>query len=344
MNLFNGVNMSKFLIILALSTSYVFSHTHSSHSHDSHTWSGDKEAFKYNDAQKETLKRNIEAIDHSKDSLDQDEFIAQISETYLKEKLEKISGAKNVNLGGSLGLVSISERSSSKGRELARQFLTQEYKALGYKVTEQKFGRGVNLIAEKKSTHPDAKILILTSHYDTVRTAGANDNGTGTISALGVAKALSTQNFKHTIQIVAFDKEESGLVGSKAFVKKISDKSKIIGNINYEMMGTNSRKDGVFHVIDCKRAESTFLSSEIANTINRNSLQIAINPGCTDRSDHASFWKKKIPAIVISENFFGGDSDKCYHKKCDIVDERIDFTYMKNITHAIYGAIISLLQ
>ena len=29
------------------------------------------------------------------------------------------------------------------------------------------------------------------------------------------------------------------------------------------MMGTNSRKDGAFHVIDCDRKESTFLTDEI---------------------------------------------------------------------------------
>jgi hypothetical protein len=326
--------------------SLIFSSVAFTHNHHDHSWLGDKSGYLYNQTQKSNLKNNL--IKMSKSGVTADEYISEIDETYLKSKLELLSGAKDVNLGGTLGTVRITERKSKNGRTLAREFLANEYRELGYDVSMDNFGgtfsKGANFVAKKVSNHPAAKVLVLTSHIDSVGNAGANDNGSGTISALAVARALSSQTFKHTIIIVGFDKEESGLVGSKAYVKKITNKEEIIGNINFEMMGTNSRNDGVFHIIDCDRADSKYLSSAITSTIDNYNLPLAINPGCTTRSDHASFWKADLPAIVISENFFGGDSDRCYHKSCDIVDERINFTYMRHITYAIYGAIVQLLQ
>ncbi len=319
------------------------------HDHSGHSWLGDKSAFKYNTIKVKTLEKSLELKSHKKMlALGIDEYISEIDEQYLRNKLEMLSGSTVTTLGDT-----IRERKTQKGKSFALNFLASEFEKNGFVVTRQKlktsgFPRGevINLIAEKKSTHPDAGLVILTAHYDSVGNSGANDNGSGTIGTLAIAKSLSKQTFKHTLRIVAFDKEETGLKGSKAFVKALSteDKARIIGNINFEMMGTNSRDDGVFHIIDCDREDSKHLTNAVIETISDFNLPITNNPGCTDRSDHASFWKAGIPAIVISENFFGGDSDRCYHKRCDVVDDRLNFSYMKNITHAVYGAVSTLLQ
>jgi hypothetical protein len=47
---------------------------------------------------------------------------------------------------------------------------------------------------------------------------------------------------------------------------------------------------------------------------------------------------------VISENFFGGDADPCYHAKCDVMDERLDYNYMSNILSAVLDASETLLR
>ncbi len=146
------------------------------------------------------------------------------------------------------------------------------------------------------------------------------------------------------MRFVAFDQEEIGLVGSKFYVKEeIEDKNKIIGNINLEMMGTNSRGDSAFHIIDCEREDSVFMTKEILNKIKTLGLPLVHVPGCTGRSDHGSFWKAGIGAVVLSENFFGGDSDDCYHRSCDVVDSRLNFTYMKNISLAALATVIEIL-
>ena len=255
---------------------------------------------------------------------------SRLNMNFFKEKLTTLSQT--------------TDRRSKANLDISREFLKAEYKKLGFTVRFETFGSGANFVAEKIGTSTPAKILILSSHIDTVNCKGANDNGTGTIGLLTVAQQLAKKNFPHTIRILGFDKEETGLNGSDAYVASIADKSAILGNINFEMMGVNARKDGSFHVIDCQKASSVVLANEIKASIANLGLPLTVVKACTDRSDHASFWRHKLPAVVISENFFGGDADPCYHAKCDIVDSRLDYTYMGNILEAVLDATERLLN
>lgn len=255
---------------------------------------------------------------------------------FFKEKLSVLSGEKPYLFEGSE--VTISERKSQKNLNFARAFLAEEYQKLGFTVSNQPFGSGTNFIAEKIGTVNPEKVLILSSHIDSVGNKGANDNGTGTIGLLAVAKELAKANYGATIRILGFDREEVGLKGSDAYVATITEKENVIGNINFEMMGVNSREDGAFHLIDCSRKESLFLSDAIKSSISGLALELSVVKTCTDRSDHASFWRKKIPAVVISENFFGGDADPCYHSRCDVMDERLNYDYMAKILSAVLDA------
>jgi Zn-dependent M28 family amino/carboxypeptidase len=256
---------------------------------------------------------------------------------FFKDKLAILTGAQTY------GTLTITERNKTENLDLARQFLKDEYEKLGFVVSFHQFGKGINFVAEKIGNKTPSKILILSSHIDSVRCRGANDNGTGTIGLLAVAKELTKNSYGSTIRVLGFDKEEIGLVGSDAYVATLDAKN-IIGNINFEMMGVNSRKDGSFHVIDCSRADSLFISQEMRNSISNLSLPLNIVKTCTDRSDHAAFWKRKIPAVVISENFFGGDADPCYHNKCDVMDDRLNYEYMSNILEATLDATEKLAQ
>ncbi len=268
---------------------------------------------------------------HAQDEIDMDFFI---------EKLTQFSGGKSVIIDGVES--TITERGGIAGLDLARKFLKQEYEKLGFTYREQHFDTGTNVILEKPGTEK-GRVLIISSHIDSVRNAGANDNGSGTIGNLAIARMLADVKHKHTLRILGFDREEQGLWGSRAYVNTV-DKDEIIGVINFEMFATNSRDDGGFHVIDCNRPESTFLSDTFMETVNENDIDLTRVPACTGRSDHASFWAKNIPAVVISENFFGGDSDPCYHRSCDIVDDRMNFRYMQNILNATALTVHKLLN
>ncbi len=281
------------------------------------------------------------AVTNKRMSLPRD-FSARLDMEFFRAKLATLTGVTPVVINGRE--VKIAERKSTQGLDATREFLKQEYEKLGFKVSYAPFGGGSNFIAEKAGTTNPEKVLILSSHIDSVGNAGANDDGSGTIGLLTVAKILSTKNYAKSIRVLGFDREEVGLKGSDAYVATLPNKSDIVGDIHFEMMGYNGRKDGAFHVIDCNSGilggnkpieNSLFLSKEMKDSISSLGLNLTVTKACTDRSDHASFWKNKIPAIVISENFFGGDGDPCYHAKCDIQDERLDYDYMGNILEAL---------
>lgn len=327
---------------ILLLTSLLFAHTalaqQHHHSHD-HLWSTDKKAYEYTQKALKNYKKSNFVLKNS--------TLINVDGSFFADKLAEFSGAKPVVINGSSVL--ISERGSKEGIENALNYLADEYQNLGFKTNLQEFGslfsKGINFIATKKG-QDSSKVIIVSSHIDSVGNAGANDNGTGTIGTLAIAKALAAHDFKYDLRIVGFDKEEKGLVGSKEYVKSLSsvEQKKIIAVINFEMMGTNSRKDGRFHIIDCNRPDSIFITQTMEGIINYHGLSISKVPGCTTRSDHASFWQANIPAIVISENFFGGDSDSCYHRKCDQYDSRLDFPYMEKITTAVASTAFKLLE
>lgn len=265
--------------------------------------------------------------------------IPAVDRAFLELKLKELSGAIETQVDGKT--VRIKERQSDGMRALARSWLKQEYEAIGYKVTLDgytgSFGKkGVNVVAERTGDDP-SKVLVLSSHLDSVGNAGADDDGAGTIAALAVAQAIKDLRLKWSLRIVAFDQEEIGLVGSKTYVKNLKDAGeldKVIGNVNLEMLGYDSDNDGALHIIDCNENTSAELTSVFEKLINREDLGLHKVAACTNRSDHAAFWTYNKPAIVISQNYFGGDPNPCYHKPCDKVD-RVSFDYMTKITNLI---------
>lgn len=330
--------MKKLLLFTLMTSPLALAGNHHLHDYD-HLWSTDKQAYKYTKNKLKNFKKSNVVL--------KDSTLINVDGSFFADKLAEFSGAKPVQLNAQT--VTISERGSKTGIDNALKYLTNEYQNLGFQTELKEFGsffsKGKNFIATKKGSD-SSKVIIVSSHIDSVSNAGANDNGTGTIGTLAIAKALAAYNFKYDLRILGFDKEEKGLVGSKQYVKSLSsdERKKIVAVINFEMMGTNSKKDGRFHIIDCDRSESTFITKTMEGIINWHGLGLTKVPGCTSRSDHASFWNAKIPAIVISENFFGGDSDKCYHRQCDKFDSRLDFSYMENITTAVASTAYSLLE
>lgn len=263
---------------------------------------------------------------------------AAIDTAVITRGVRQLSGAEPVTVRGRA--LRLADRKSAQGREDARLYLRQAYEALGFEVEDAAyssgFKRGVNFVARRKPAKDtqDQGIVILSSHLDSVGNAGADDNAAGTIAALAAAQALQGLELKHELRILAFDQEEDGLLGSAAYVKQLrasGEIQRVLANITIEMPGYDADDDGRIHVIDCDENTSSSLTRVAEAALGSANPPLSIEPACTNRSDHASFWRAGRPSVVISQNFFGGDSNPCYHKACDRVDG-INFDYMRRIT------------
>jgi aminopeptidase YwaD len=149
--------------------------------------------------------------------------------------------------------------------------------------------------------------VVAGGHYDSVPAGpGANDNGSGTATAMEIARVLAARGETAHVCFALFGSEEIGLVGSALYVSQLSqdERSAIIGMLNFDMFGVGS--DWSFIGSD----SMTTLASQAADALGiPHRIELAPpNVG----SDHASFVDNGVPAILF--NCF---CDPNYHTAAD---------------------------
>jgi hypothetical protein len=272
--------------------------------------------------------------------------LAPIELGEITDWVNELSGAVPVTIGRRV--LRLGDRRAAQGREDARLYLRREYEELGFMVRDEPYGsglsQGVNLVATRPARASGGGIVVLSSHLDSVGNAGADDNAAGTVAALATATALAGVDLRHELRIVAFDQEENGLVGSAAYVRQLRERGeleRVVANVNVEMPAYDADDDGKLHVIDCNENTSADITRKARAALAGIEPPLVIEPACTNRSDHASFWRAGRPAVVVSQNFFGGDSNPCYHRSCDRVDG-MHFGYMQRVTTLIAKTVEAL--
>ncbi len=310
-------------------SSEVSAHRHDLDGREDHRWDEDVAAYRSYHEGRSRLPARRNLIRYSSTDL------FAVSPDYVVDMLEILSGETDRVLAN---------RGNQKGRAAAREFLRHEFERHGFEVSLHEYRTGVNLVAERKGR--SGKFLIVSAHYDSMNNPGADDDGSGTVAMLATAKLLADKVLEHGVRFVAFDEEELGLIGSRAYVDRLiasGDKPRILGDVQLEMLGYNGRKDGKFHVVSCNRKDSEFLADAVVEAVRGLENGLKITEACTDRSDHAPFWKAGIPAIVISQNFFGGDSNPCYHRTCDQID-RMHLDYFTKMAETAANAVLLLVS
>ena len=166
-------------------------------------------------------------------------------------------------------------------------------------ISTEKFKEGENLIVKKKGE--TGETIVIGAHYDKVKEGcGAIDNWTGIVIIANIYKALAQFSTNKSYVFVAFDKEEAGLLGSKAMVKAIPKENypQICSMVNLDSFGFAVPQAPS----NMSNSKMTKLAKETAKEMEINFADAAIENADADSS---SFLDKKIPAIT-----FDGLSDK----------------------------------
>jgi aminopeptidase YwaD len=83
--------------------------------------------------------------------------------------------------------------------------------------------------------------IVVGAHYDAVPgSPGANDNGGGVAVLIELLRTLKAHEFRHSIDICFFDREEDGLIGSAFYVKRYDAAASHVAMINLDVEGTGS--------------------------------------------------------------------------------------------------------
>ncbi|MSR59356.1 MAG: M20/M25/M40 family metallo-hydrolase [Planctomycetaceae bacterium] len=209
-----------------------------------------------------------------------------------------------------------------------------------------------NVIAVLEGTGPLAdETIVIGAHYDHVGKGGAgsllpgstdvhngaDDNASGTVSLLELARRLAVRKDKlpRRIVFIAFTGEESGLIGSARYTREpVFPLEKTIAMLNMDMVGR--LKDEKLTVFGTGTAP---VWEGLLHALEKDSgLQMIFKPEGFGPSDHSSFYAKQIPVLHF---FTGTHSD--YHRPSDDWD-KINVPGAERIVELIEKLIVKLAE
>lgn len=205
-----------------------------------------------------------------------------------------------------------------------------------------------NVLAETKSGDPN-NVIMVGAHLDSViRGPGINDNGSGSAAILEVAEQMAKVKPRNKVRFAWWGAEESGLLGSIAYVNSLSDAEleRITLYLNFDMVGSPNH---VFFIYDGDDSDGVGSgpgpagSAQIEDVFERFYTDRGIPYKGTDfsgRSDYGPFIAVGIPSgglftgaegIKTAEEaaIWGGTAgqqyDPCYHLACDTFANNNDY-------------------
>ena len=161
---------------------------------------------------------------------------------------------------------------------------------------------------------------------------GADDNASGTAAVIEAARIFTQYNSNYTIIYALWDEEEQGLVGSAYFAQQAAlAGDSIMGVINMDMIAYDSDNDSAGEIHIRNYANSVSLKDQMVgiNTLYNIGVNTVIeNPGTT-ASDQASFWNNGYGALLLIEEYYGGDFNAYYHSVNDLITHFNQPYYLK---------------
>ena len=143
---------------------------------------------------------------------------------------------------------------------------------------------------------------------------GADDNASGTAVVMEVARAIAAAgpSTARTIVFAHFAGEETGLHGSRALAESPPDappfdEGRVVAMINLDMVGRLSDAG-----LSIGGLGSSGAWLDIFGTIDHRDLPIVFERSITSRSDHANFYRNKIPVLFFFTGIHGD-----YHRTSD---------------------------
>jgi hypothetical protein len=244
--------------------------------------------------------------------------------------------------------------SSSQGFRAAVGFADARLASLGYRTARQQItvgaGQSENLVADRPGAGGDRPGLVLvTAHLDSINLAGgpsapapgADDNGSGSVCLLELARVLATRRWRQDLRLLLFGGEEEGLLGSRQYVAALApaDRDRIRAVLNMDMVATRNTVQPTV-LLEGAPLSSGQIDDLAAAAATYTGLRVetSLRPFA---SDHVPFIDAGIPAVLTIE---GADSaNSAIHTAADTLD-RIDLALMREILRANLAALAGWLE
>jgi Zn-dependent M28 family amino/carboxypeptidase len=220
--------------------------------------------------------------------------------------------------------------SASDTFDSAATWAAEQLEGAGYAVTTQPVpqggGRCRNVVADRLGTGPAPRdVVLVTAHLDSVNrlgaqapAPGADDNASGSVGVLAMARALSDADGLLDLRLVLFGGEEQGLFGSRRYVEELPgpERTRIRAVVNMDMIaGRNTAAPGVL-------LEGAAVSRDVIDALARAAATytgLAVSTSTSPaNSDHVPFIDVGIPAVLTIEGADGTNAR--VHTERDTLD------------------------
>ena len=197
---------------------------------------------------------------------------------------------------------------------------------------------GANVVGVVRGTAVADSFIVVSAHYDHLGVRapvngdsvynGADDNASGTAALLAIAEQLARRPARHSIVFVAFDAEEQGLQGAKAFVAAPPvPRAAIVLDVNMDMVSLNAR--GELYVAGASKypqlraaLQRVAARAPVTLLLGHDTPVPTAHDDWTDQSDQGPFHAAGIPFA-----YFGVEDHPYYHKPSD---------ELRNVTQRFY--------
>ncbi|MCE9557247.1 MAG: M20/M25/M40 family metallo-hydrolase [Planctomycetes bacterium] len=217
-------------------------------------------------------------------------------------------------------------------------------------VRQEVQARNIVAVLEGEGPHADETIVI-GAHYDHIGRGGvasaapgsheihngADDNASGTVALIEIARRLTALDKKlpRRIVLIAFSGEERGLLGSAHYIKHpLFPLDKTVAMLNLDMVGR--LKDN--KLIASGLGTATEFEPLVRRINAQHNFEIIKKPEGFGPSDHASFYAAKIPVIHF---FTGAHGD--YHRPSDDAD-KLNIPGIRRISSLVAETAIGLAE
>jgi len=231
------------------------------------------------------------------------------------------------------------DRGFGPEHDLAQANIVQHFADLGLSVSLEPFlyngGTYYNVVGTQRGTTNPQGEYVLGAHYDSVGNPGADDNASGVALVMEAARVLSARPSQYTIRYVAFDREEQGLWGSRAYVQAHSSDD-VLGMISADMVAYNT---GANQAEIYGRTASGAIKTALAQAVETYGAGLTWTMyGGLDASDHAPFEWFGFQACLLIEDW----GNPFYHSPQDHVDMPgyIDYAYATRMTRSAVGFLV----
>ena len=257
------------------------------------------------------------------------------AQDYLPRIFISVKAANEILMGTGIVLDEFIRRSESEP-PVSLPFI--KGKSIYLKITvKEETVRVRNVIGVIEGKTPD-QIIVLGAHYDHLGSAngyiwnGADDNGSGTVGVMTIAKAIMESGIKpsKTIIIALWSAEEVGLLGSRHYVENLQyPLSNIRLNVNFDMISRYMADDDPRKVLMIYTESFPAFRSITEENMKKYEIGLDIDfqpskdpPG---GSDHRSFVEAGVPVM----RFKPGHREE-YHTPADEIST-IDWDIMEKV-------------